>query len=44
MAFGLTADWDSLPDLDVLALGIEGSIAELTAASSSGSARSTARR
>ena len=26
MAFGLTADWDSLPDIDVLARGIESAI------------------
>jgi len=29
MAFGLTADWDSLPDVDVLARGIETAIDEL---------------
>ena len=34
MAFGLTADWDSLPDIDVLARGIEGGIDDLAAAAS----------
>jgi diacylglycerol O-acyltransferase len=29
MAFGLTADWDSAPDIDVLARGIESSFDEL---------------
>jgi diacylglycerol O-acyltransferase / wax synthase len=29
MAFGLTADWDALPDIDVLARGIERSFQEL---------------
>jgi diacylglycerol O-acyltransferase / wax synthase len=29
MAFGLTADWDAVPDIDVLARGIETSIDEL---------------
>ena len=32
MAFGLTADWDRVPDLDVLARGIEGAIDELARA------------
>ncbi len=31
MAFGLTADWDIVPDLDVLARGIESSVDELDA-------------
>jgi diacylglycerol O-acyltransferase len=29
MAFGLTADWDATPDIDVLALAIEESLVEL---------------
>ncbi|MBA3764167.1 MAG: wax ester/triacylglycerol synthase family O-acyltransferase [Actinobacteria bacterium] len=29
MAFGLTADWDSLPDVEVLARGIESAVDEL---------------
>jgi WS/DGAT/MGAT family acyltransferase len=29
MAFGLTADWDAVPDIEVLARGIESSIREL---------------
>jgi diacylglycerol O-acyltransferase len=32
MAFGLTADWDIVPDLDVLARGIEAAIDELASA------------
>jgi WS/DGAT/MGAT family acyltransferase len=32
MAFGLTADWDALRDIDVLARGIESSIDELVSA------------
>ncbi len=32
MNFGLIGDYDALPDLDVIAEGIEGSLAELTAA------------
>ena len=32
MAFGLTADWDALKDLDVLARGIEAALDELAAA------------
>jgi len=32
MAFGITADWDTLPDVDVLAHGIEESLAELVKA------------
>ncbi len=32
MAFGLTADWDAVKDLDVLARGIEAAIDELAAA------------
>jgi len=32
MAFGLTADWDAVKDLDVLARGIETAIDELAAA------------
>jgi WS/DGAT/MGAT family acyltransferase len=34
MAFGLTADWDRVPDIDVLARGIEAAIDELAAAAS----------
>jgi diacylglycerol O-acyltransferase len=29
MAFGVTADWDTLPDIEVLARGLEDSLAEL---------------
>ena len=32
MAFGLTADWDALPDIEVLARGIEASFGHLAAA------------
>ncbi|HEV8563530.1 MAG TPA: wax ester/triacylglycerol synthase family O-acyltransferase [Actinomycetota bacterium] len=32
MAFGLTADWDAVPDLDVLVRGIDDALADLTAA------------
>jgi WS/DGAT/MGAT family acyltransferase len=35
MAFGLTADWDRVPDLDVLTIGIESAIDELEKAASS---------
>ena len=35
MAFGLTADWDLVPDLDVLTAGIESAIDELEKAASS---------
>ena len=31
MAFGLTADWDALPDIEVLARGIERAIHALSA-------------
>jgi hypothetical protein len=34
MAFGLTADWDSVPDIGTLALGIERGVGELEAAAS----------
>ncbi len=39
MAFGLTADWDALKDLDVLARGIEDAVDELTKAASGRSGR-----
>jgi hypothetical protein len=29
MAFGITADWDSLPDIDLLATAMEESLQEL---------------
>jgi WS/DGAT/MGAT family acyltransferase len=32
MAFGVTGDWDAMPDIDVLALGIERSLDELAKA------------
>ena len=35
MAFGLTGDWDSTPDIEVLARGIETSIDELEKAAAS---------
>jgi hypothetical protein len=38
MAFGLTADWDSVPDIDVLASGIESAIDDLARAASRSSA------
>ena len=34
LAFGLTADWDAVPDIEILARGIERSIADLEAAAS----------
>jgi diacylglycerol O-acyltransferase / wax synthase len=41
MAFGLTADWDSLPDVEVLARGIETAVDELEkAAAAAGPRRS----
>ena len=43
MAFGLTADWDAVRDLDVLAAGITDSIDELAAATSSPQKRSRLR-
>jgi hypothetical protein len=35
MAFGLTADWDVLKDIDVLARGIERGVDDLEAAAAS---------
>jgi diacylglycerol O-acyltransferase / wax synthase len=35
MAFGLTADWDALPDIEVLARGIERAVGELEKAAGS---------
>jgi hypothetical protein len=32
MAFGLTGDWDGMPDVDVLALALDESIAEVAKA------------
>ena len=32
MAFGLTGDWDGMPDLEQLALAIEGSLVEVSKA------------
>jgi diacylglycerol O-acyltransferase / wax synthase len=32
MAFGLTADWDAVPDLDVLVRGIDGALEDLSGA------------
>jgi hypothetical protein len=32
MAFGLTGDWDGMPDIDALALAIDESLAELAKA------------
>jgi diacylglycerol O-acyltransferase / wax synthase len=37
MAFGLTADWDSVPDVEVLARGIETSVDELEKAAAASS-------
>jgi hypothetical protein len=34
MAFGLTADWDIVPDLDVLARGIESAVDDMEASAS----------
>jgi diacylglycerol O-acyltransferase / wax synthase len=39
MAFGLTADWDTLKDIDVLARGIERGIDDLAAAASKKAAK-----
>lgn len=39
MAFGVTGDWDAIPDIDVLARGIETSIDELEKAAAARSAR-----
>jgi hypothetical protein len=39
MAFGLNADWDSLPDVDVLARGIETGIDEMEKAAADSQAR-----
>ena len=39
MAFGLTADWDTLKDIEVLARGIERGIDDLAAAASKKAAR-----
>ncbi|MGB9346669.1 MAG: WS/DGAT domain-containing protein, partial [Ilumatobacteraceae bacterium] len=33
ISFGVTGDWDSVPDIDVLAAGIEEGMAELLALS-----------
>jgi hypothetical protein len=38
MAFGLTADWDALPDIEVLARGIERAVEELTGAAAANAA------
>lgn len=38
MNFGLIADYDALPDIDVTAEGIEGSLAELIAAAAAAGA------
>ncbi len=35
MAFGLTADWDAVPDIDVLARGIESAVDALDASAPS---------
>jgi hypothetical protein len=32
MAFGLTADWDGMPDVDALAAALDESLAELAKA------------
>lgn len=39
MAFGLTADWDSVPDVEVLARGIETAVDELEKAAAAASSR-----
>jgi diacylglycerol O-acyltransferase / wax synthase len=38
MAFGLTADWDAVPDVEVLARGIESAVDELEAAAAAAKA------
>ena len=43
LAFGLTADWDAAPDLEILARGIEGAIESLEAAATERARRSTER-
>jgi diacylglycerol O-acyltransferase len=42
MAFGLTADWDSVPDIEVLARGIEHGVDALEVAAKAKGSRSTA--
>jgi diacylglycerol O-acyltransferase len=42
IAFGVTGDWDTTADLDVMTTGIEHGIAELTDASASAAAPATA--
>ena len=42
MAFGLTADWDSVPDIEVLARGIEHGVDALEVAARAKRSRSTA--
>ena len=34
MAFGLTGDWDGLPDIDFMAAGLEEALGELSKAAS----------
>jgi hypothetical protein len=41
MAFGLTADWDSVPDVEILARGIESSVDELEKAAAATHHRSS---
>jgi hypothetical protein len=41
MAFGLTADWDSVPDVEVLARGIESAVDELEKDVAAGPSRTT---
>ena len=43
MAFGLTADWDSVPDVEVLARGIETAVDELEKAAAAAPTRPSAR-
>ena len=42
MNFGLLGDYDAMPDLDVVAEGIEGALAELHAAAKRAQARRVA--
>ena len=42
MAFGLTADWDAIPDIEILARGIERGVDALEAAAKARRSRSTA--
>jgi hypothetical protein len=44
MSFGLTADWDSVPDVEILARGIESAIDELEKAAAAAPQRAPSSR